>query len=182
MTTPLVVLAVFSIIAGYVNLPGAPWFVRYLEPVFGPAESLLAATAPAENAGGHAGLLVMGASLLVVAAGILLAYWLYLKSPELPRQLAARFRVAYRVLINKYYVDEIYNWLIVRPLHWGSEKVLWRGFDAGAIDGLMVEGTAHATAGVGNVLRRMQSGYVRSYAAWVLLGAVLWLGYVLMFS
>jgi len=182
MTTPLIVLAVFSVIVGYVNLPGTPWFVRYLEPVFGPAESLLTATAPAHAAEGHPGLLVMGASLLVVAVGILLAYWLYLKSPELPRQLAERFRLAYQVLINKYYVDEIYNWLIVRPICWGSDKVLWRAFDAGAIDHLMVEGTANATARVGNILRRMQSGYVRSYAAWVLLGAVLWLAYVLLLT
>jgi len=126
--------------------------------------------------------LVMGMSLLVVAVGILLAYWFYLKKPELPRQLAARFRLAYRVLINKYYVDEIYNWLIVRPIRWGSDKILWRGLDAGAIDGMMVEGTASGAVSVGNVLRRMQSGYVRSYAAWILLGAVLWLGYVLWFS
>jgi NADH-quinone oxidoreductase subunit L len=79
-------------------------------------------------------------------------------------------------------VDEIYNWLIVRPIRWGSENILWRGLDVGAIDGLMVDGTASATASVGQVLRRMQSGYVRSYATWVLLGAVLWLGYVLLIS
>ena len=86
------------------------------------------------------------------------------------------------MLINKYYVDEIYDWLIVRPIRWSSEKILWRGVDSGAIDSLMVDGTAGATASVGQVLRRMQSGYVRSYAAWVLLGAVLWLGYVLWVS
>jgi NADH-quinone oxidoreductase subunit L len=182
MTAPFMVLAVFSVIAGYVNLPGAPWFVRYLEPVFGPAEGLLSSAAPAHSTEGHAGLLVMGMSLLVVAVGILLAYWFYLKTPELPRHLAERFRLAYRVLINKYYVDEIYNWLIVRPIRWGSDKILWRGLDAGAIDGMMVEGTASGAVSVGNVLRRMQSGYVRSYAAWILLGAVLWLGYVLWLS
>ena len=179
MTTPLIALAIFSVIAGYVNLPGSQWFVRYLEPVFGPAETVLASVAPSQSAEGHAGTLVMGMSLLVVAAGILLAYWLYLKRPELPGRLAERFRLAYRVLINKYYVDEIYNWLIVRPIRWGSEKILWRGLDAGAIDSLMVDGTAGGAVGVGKVLRRMQSGYVRSYAAWVLLGAAVWLGYVL---
>ena len=70
----------------------------------------------------------------------------------------------------------------MRPIRWGSEKILWRGLDAGAIDSLMVDGTAGGAVSVGKVLRRMQSGYVRSYAAWVLLGAVLWLGYVLWFS
>jgi NADH-quinone oxidoreductase subunit L len=182
MTAPLMVLAVFSVIAGYVSLPGAPWFVRYLEPVFGPAETILASIAPTQGPEAHGGLLVMGISLLVVAVGILLAYWFYLRKPELPRQLAEQFHLVYRVLINKYYVDEIYDRLIVRPIRWGSDKILWRGLDAGAIDGMMVEGTASGAVSVGNVLRRMQSGYVRSYAAWILLGAVLWLGYVLWFS
>src|SRR2546421_1338990 len=75
-------------------------------------------------------------------------------------------------------VDEFYDWLVVRPVRAGSEKVLWRAVDAGLIDGGLVNGTARATAGVGGILRRMQSGNVRSYAAWVLLGAVLWLGYI----
>ena len=71
-----------------------------------------------------------------------------------------------------------YDWLVVRPMRAGSEKVLWRAVDAGLIDGGLVNGTARATAGAGGILRRMQSGNLRSYAAWVLLGAVLWLGYI----
>jgi NADH-quinone oxidoreductase subunit L len=84
------------------------------------------------------------------------------------------------LLVNKYYVDEVYDWLIVRPLRRGSEVFLWRIVDAAAIDGLLVNGSARATAGAGNLLRRMQSGNLRSYATWVLLGAVLWLGYILL--
>jgi NADH-quinone oxidoreductase subunit L len=60
----------------------------------------------------------------------------------------------------------------------GSEKVLWQAVDAGLIDGVMVNGSAHAARGIGGVLRRIQSGNLRSYAAWVLLGAVVWLGYI----
>jgi len=76
-------------------------------------------------------------------------------------------------------VDEIYDWLIVRPLRSGSEKILWQVIDAGAIDDIGVNGTARATAAAGNILRRIQSGNLRSYAAWVLLGAVLWLGFII---
>ena len=112
--------------------------------------------------------------------GILTAWWFYLKSTEWPERLAERFSVLYDLLVHKYYVDEFYNWLVVRPVRAGSEKVLWHAMDASLIDGGLVNGTARATAGVGGVLRRMQSGNLRSYAAWVLLGAVLWLGYLLL--
>lgn len=122
----------------------------------------------------------MGISVLVAAAGILLACWFYWKSTGLPASLAERFDGVYRVLVNKYYVDEIYHWLVVRPVTRGSETMLWRMTDSGAIDGLMVNGSAALTTGTGGILRRMQSGNLRSYAAWILLGAVLWLGYVLL--
>ncbi len=68
---------------------------------------------------------------------------------------------------------------MVRPVHVGSEKILWRSIDLGAIDGVMVNGTAAAAAGVGGLLRRIQSGNLRSYAVWILLGAAAWLGYFL---
>jgi len=69
--------------------------------------------------------------------------------------------------------------LVVRPLRVGSEKILWRRVDEEAIDGVMVNGTGETVAGVGSLLRRVQSGNIRSYASWVLLGATLWLVYVL---
>jgi NADH-quinone oxidoreductase subunit L len=76
-------------------------------------------------------------------------------------------------------VDEIYNWLVVRPLRVGSEKILWQRVDAEVIDGFGVNGTGRTVAGVGGLLRRIQSGNIRSYATWVLLGATVWLAYVL---
>lgn len=183
MTVPLVVLAFFAIVAGYVSWPralgGHEWFRHYLEPVFGSSESLLREAAARQTHEVN-GLAVIGASVVVALSGILLAYFFYLKSPQWPARLAERFSGSYRVLVNKYYVDEFYNWLVVRPIQFGSEKILWRVIDAGAIDNLLVDGTAQATAGAGGVLRRIQSGNLRSYAAWVLLGAVLWLGYTLL--
>ena len=184
MTVPLVVLAFFSVVAGYVSLPkawgGGEWFHYYLQPVFASSEALLSAIAVHPASPHEGGLAVMGMSLAVAGAGILLAYLCYLKFTKLPDGLAERFSGLYRVLVRKYYVDEFYNWLVVRPISHGSERFLWKVVDARAIDALMVNGSAELTAGAGGLLRRIQSGNLRSYAAWILLGAVLWLGYVLL--
>ncbi len=184
ITIPLVVLAFFSIVAGYVSWPkalgGRERFDEYLKPVLGSPESLLNPSSATAALHHIPGLRLMGVSLVAPIIGFLLAYWFYLKSPSLPDRLGRRFSGAYRVLINKYYVDEFYNWLVVRPIRIGSEKFLWRSIDSIAIDDLMVGGTASAAVRAGGVLRRMQSGNLRSYAAWVLLGAVLWLAYVLL--
>jgi NADH-quinone oxidoreductase subunit L len=182
MTVPLLVLALFSIVVGDVSWPkafgGSEAFDRYLEPVFKPSEDFLQASAPHAAHWLGSGSLMMFA-LLFAAVGILVAYWFYLKSTRVPGRMAERFSRLYDILIHKYYVDEFYNWLVVRPLRVGSETILWRRVDAGAIDSAMVNGTGETVAGVGNLLRRIQSGNIRSYASWVLLGATLWLGYVL---
>ena len=184
MTRPLVVLAFFSVLAGYLSWPkafgGSEWFDQYLEPVFGRSMELLSAANmhPAERGFSHLG--SMELSVGAAGAGIVIAIWFYLRTTEIPSQFAARFDGIYRMLVRKYYVDELYDWLIVNPLKRISEAFLWRSTDAAAIDGIMVNGSAHTALGIGGVLRRMQSGNLRSYATWVLLGAVLWLGYVLM--
>ena len=183
MTWPLIALAIFSLLAGYVSWPkplgGSERFDRYLDPVFRSSEALLRSGGAASAARESTGLVLMAFSLAAAVIGILLAYWFYLASPKLPDRLAERFSAMYRMLVHKYYVDELYDWLVVHPIRVGSEKLLWRGVDDGAIDGVMVNGTAHATADAGTILRRMQSGNIRSYAAWVLLGAVAWLAYIL---
>jgi NADH-quinone oxidoreductase subunit L len=182
MTIPLMVLAFFSVVAGWVSWPkawnGTEAFDRYLEPVFGPATEALRSGSP-EHVGSLSPGALMGFSILAAAIGIGVALWWYLKSTEIPEQLAERYAEAYKVLTNKYYVDEFYNWLIVRPLRVVSEKFLWKVVDTGAIDNVLVNGTGEGTAGVGNLLRRIQSGNISSYATWVLLGAVLWLLYIL---
>jgi NADH-quinone oxidoreductase subunit L len=184
MTVPLVILAFFSVVAGYVSLPkalgGGEWFHHYLQPVFASSEAVLSSIAVRPTPPQAGGLAVMGMSLAVAGAGILLAYLCYLKFTKLPDGLAEHYSGLYRVLVNKYYVDEFYNWLVVRPISRGSERILWRVMDVAAIDELMVNGSAELTAGAGSLLRRIQSGNLRSYAAWVLLGAVLWLGYALL--
>jgi NADH-quinone oxidoreductase subunit L len=181
MTGPLMVLAFFSVVAGWVSWPkawgGSEGFDRYLDPVFSPATEALRSISP-EHVGELSAGALMGFSVLAAFVGIGVASWWYLKSTEIPDQLAERFAEMYRILTHKYYVDEFYNWLIVRPLRVVSEKFLWRVVDAGAIDNVLVNGAGESTAGIGNVLRRIQSGNISSYATWVLLGAVLWLLYI----
>ena len=181
MTIPLMVLAFFSVIAGWVSWPkawhGSEAFDRYLDPVFGQATEALRNVSPVHVGDLGPGAL-MGFSILAAAIGIGVALWWYLKSTDIPEQLAERYADLYRILVHKYYVDEFYNWLIVRPLCIVSDKFLWRVVDEGAIDKVMVNGTAEGTANVGNVLRRIQSGNIPSYATWVLLGAVLWFLYI----
>jgi len=182
MTIPLMVLAFFSVVAGWVSWPkawqGSEAFDRYLDPVFGKATEALHNVSP-EHVGNLSPGALMGFSILAAAIGIGIALWWYLKSTEIPDQLAERYAEVYTILTHKYYVDELYNWLIVRPLCIVSDKFLWRVVDAGAIDNGLVNGAGEETARVGDVLRRIQSGNIPSYATWVLLGAVLWMLYVL---
>ncbi len=183
MTGPLIVLAILSVIGGYVSIPsalgGSERFDGYLAPVFFSSEHFLRTTAAHAPSGGWSGLTLMGFSLAFALGGVFAAYWLYLKSPELPARIAERFAAPYRLLVNKYYVDQFYNWLIVRPIRVCSESFLWKRVDAGAIDGGMVEGSGAVTVALGGILRRIYSGNLRSYATWVLLGAVMWIGYIL---
>jgi NADH-quinone oxidoreductase subunit L len=123
--------------------------------------------------------LLMLVSVGVAVAGIVVATFFWLRS----RTAAARFAVSvaplYTLLLNKYYVDELYNAAIVQPIKLGSTYVLWRGADAGIIDGL-VNGVGHAVRGSSGALRRLQTGSVRAYATSLFIGVVLILGWYLM--
>jgi NADH-quinone oxidoreductase subunit L len=103
--------------------------------------------------------------------GLLVAWYFYIKRPDIPKKMAKSAHAIYLLLLNKYYVDEIYAALIVRPLLWISTHVLWHVVDEGAIDGV-VNGTATVARASGAEVRKLQSGNTRSYAAWVILGAV----------
>ncbi len=153
MTLPLAALAVLSLAGGFLPVPG------WLEPLFG---------APAE----HHNQALVAVSVSFGLAGIFLAWLFYVARPALPDALAKRFSGLYRTVLNKYYVDEIYDATIVKPVVEGSRSVLWQGIDVEVIDA-SVNGIGARARGIGGVLRRMQSGYIRSYAAWVLLGAVI---------
>jgi NADH-quinone oxidoreductase subunit L len=131
----------------------------------------VAADAGAESA-------LMLAASLVALAGIGLATFFFLKRRDAADEVAARFSGVYRVLLNKYYVDDIYDAAIVQPIRIISEDGLWRGLDVRVIDGA-VNGAGALVVDAAQRLRRLQTGSVRVYAASLFLGVVTVLGYYL---
>jgi NADH-quinone oxidoreductase subunit L len=174
MTVPLIILAFFSVVAGYLGLPvvlgeRANLFSRFLEPVIHPAHE-------AHLSVGAEWLLIL-ASVAAALSGIYIAYVFYLKSPRTPHRVVARIPAVYRLLSNKYYVDEIYNAAFVKPMVNGSQA-LYDNFDLKVIDGT-INGTAAATGFAGKALSLIQSGLAKDYALVILLGVVIFLGYLL---
>lgn len=173
MIVPLVVLAVLSVVGGWLAAPklwgGADLLERFLTPVLEAPAWLVGFTGEELHA---LELRLSGAAVLAAALGFLAAWWLYLRQPEKPAMLAVRYAAPYQLLLNKYYVDELYAAAVVRPLLWFSERVLWKKVDIAVIDGA-ANGAAQTTRRLGEQLRRMQSGNARSYAAWVILGAAI---------
>jgi NADH-quinone oxidoreductase subunit L len=177
MTVPLIFLAIFSTIGGWVAAPhlvgGTDYFEKFLHPVFTAyaptgAETALEAAEPAGMMLLHA---LIGWPVLIALAGLLLAWWFYIKNPQMPKKLAESLRAPYGLVLHKYYVDELYNAAIIRPLLWISTNVLWHGLDETVIDGT-VNGVARVARESGSELREIQSGNARSYATWVVIGAV----------
>jgi len=168
MLGPLVILAVLSVVGGWVGIPhalaGHNYFERFLAPVFG------AATEGAHAADVGMERMLTGISVVAAFFGFGLAWLLYFKRPELPERIAAQLGGVYQAVLNKYYVDEGYNAAIVRPLIEGSREVLWRGIDVGIIDD-SVNAAARGAQDVSRTVRWMQSGNIRSYAGWVIAGA-----------
>jgi NADH-quinone oxidoreductase subunit L len=154
MWGPLAILAALSLGGGFINIP------KYLEPLFPLAEE---SKLPP---------LASYSLLLVGLVGIALAYLMYVAAPKLPESLANAFRPVYTLIYNKYFIDEAYDSAVVNPVIDGSRSLLWRTIDAGAIDGT-VNGVGKTARAMGNVLRHFQSGYIRSYAGWVVAGAIL---------
>jgi NADH-quinone oxidoreductase subunit L len=122
--------------------------------------------------------LLMALSVLVALAGIGLARAWYTKMPEVPKRVAQRSPTLYRLLLNKYYVDEVYDATVVTPLVKGSESLLWKVVDVGVIDGL-VNGTARAVAAAGRTLRMVQTGVVHNYMLLFIAGVVMILGWLI---
>jgi NADH-quinone oxidoreductase subunit L len=177
MAIALIVLAIGSGVAGYVNLGGS--FERFLEPSFSaPASNVEAAETTQSEDHAALELTMMGLSSIVAAVGIGLAAFLFLTNLTAADRAAARFAGLYRVLVNKYYVDEIYDAAVVRPIRTISERGLWKMLDVRLIDGA-VNGVAAAVQGSSDLLRRVQTGSVRAYAASLFLGVVMVLGYYL---
>jgi NADH-quinone oxidoreductase subunit L len=180
MTVPLIILAFLSIFGGWFAAPklvgGMDYFEKFLAPVFSAdappmAEPTFLIAEPHASPAIELLHALTGWPVIVAVLGLLLAWWFYIKNTDAPKRLAQSLHALYTLLLNKYYVDEIYAALIVRPLLWISTNVLWHVVDEGAIDGT-VNGAAGLARGSGGQLRKLQSGNTRSYAAWVVIGAV----------
>jgi len=196
MALALVVLALGSVLAGYIGIPAALGghnaIGGWLAPSFSARSVTTLATGQVAEAGQEASgtgeaagegergleLSLMVVSSIVAVVGIGLAAFIWLKRREIADRLAATFPGVYRLLLNKYYVDEIYDATIVQPIRIVSQEGLWRGVDVHIIDGA-VNGTASIVDGSSSLLRRLQSGSVRAYAGSLFIGVVLILGYYL---
>ena len=112
----------------------------------------------------------MGTSVLIAVAGISIAFVLYVASPAIPARFTAAFPALHRAVYNKWYVDELYDFLFVNPCK-AFGNFLWKGFDVVVIDGI-VDGVAKVVMGISGVLKNLQSGYVHNYALSMALGVV----------
>ncbi|MGZ3537043.1 MAG: NADH-quinone oxidoreductase subunit L [Thermodesulfobacteriota bacterium] len=187
MTIPLMVLAVLSIIGGYIGVPhvlgGANHIHEFLAPVLGggaePAKAhagisiLSQAWASGGEGGGHGAaleFLMMAISVVIALIGIGIAYVFYVKNPALPKLVAERFKGLYTLVYNKYYVDEIYEVLFIDSLK-NLGRGLWKGFDEFIIDG-SINGTAYLIGLLSGAMRKMQTGLVQSYAFSMIIGGI----------
>ncbi len=174
MTVPLMLLAVGSAVGGLVGIPiieGGHKFKEFLAP------SII------YSAGHHVGhysisfeVGMMAFSMLVAFAGIFVAYRMYIRKPDLPAFLAQKYRVAYELIFNKYYVDEIYDMAVVEPIK-DSSNFLWTGVDDKVVDGA-VNGSAGVVAWLSAHIRKLETGFLQNYALAIVLGVALIVGYL----
>jgi len=208
MAIPLVVLALGSVLAGYVGVPhalggdnrihgflessfhpasgaadahGAPGTVAHEATPAGTAHATAEASTPAVDA--HAAeqteLTLMGVSSVIALLGIGIAAYFFLFNRALADSIARSFAAVHRTLLNKYWIDELYDATIVQPVKWVSDHVLWKVIDVWIIDGT-VNGVGVFVRGSAALIRMTQTGSIRTYAASLVLGVVLVLGYYLM--
>ncbi len=194
MLIPLVILAFLSVTGGWIGVPGSLGgnnrFDKFLGPVFHTSapdiNSSSGEIAPPEKqtegpepkTGPATELTFTGISVAAGLLGLYLAWLLYLRRPQLPQQIARSLGAFYDMVLNKYYVDEFYATVFVKPLIDGSRAILWHGIDQNVIDATVDNG-ADGARDVSDTLRHMQSGNVRSYAGWVAAGAAAVIAYMI---
>jgi NADH-quinone oxidoreductase subunit L len=173
MTGPLVVLAVLAAVGGLLNLPqvlpGAAWLHHWLEPATAAGDFFK----PEVHLGAGTEWLLLGLATAIAAAGILGAWRLLHPESLLPAAGAGAETGLARILYRKWYVDEIYDAVVVRPLVWVSEKFLWKGVDAAVIDGAGVNGSARVARGIGAIGSWLQTGQVGTYVFFFVVGVLL---------
>jgi NADH-quinone oxidoreductase subunit L len=170
MTVPLMILAFLSLTGGWFAFPtlfgGKDYFTDFLSPVFSSGASAGGETLHSLE------LTLSGVAMAAATLGLLVAWRRYSKDAKRGPETGL-----HKLLYNKYYVDEIYQAAIVGPLLWISRNILWKAVDEGTIDGA-VNGIGYGVREIGNGVRHVQSGNTRSYAVWVLVGAVVVFGII----
>jgi NADH-quinone oxidoreductase subunit L len=189
MALALIVLAIGSVAAGWIGVPhalgGHNALHAWLQPVFeAPVRAGAEVAAAAGEAGGEATaesgleLTLMLVSTAIAVAGIFIAWRIWVKRRVIADRFAETYPGLYRLLLNKYYVDELYDAAVVQPIKIASTEGLWRGFDVRLVDGA-VNGVASIVSASAGGLRRLQTGSVRTYAGSLFVGVVVILGYYL---
>ncbi len=176
ITIPLMVLGLLAVVGGYIGIPHVignlvghipNYFGDFLAPVFAPTQELYHISAHG-TAAAEFGL--MGVSVGIALCGIFLAYIMYIKNPALPGKFVASFTGLWRAVFNKWYVDELYDALVVNP----TKKIgtfCWKGFDVRVVDGV-VNGIGKLINVFSNALRYTQTGFAHNYAMTMALGVV----------
>ena len=188
MTIPLMILGFLALVGGYVGIPkilgGNNGFEHFLDPVFEKSFEIRHAAGfvsrVPEQAAHSLELSLMTITFVIVLIGIGFAYLMYLKKPELPKVFAEKIKYVYELVYNKYYVDEIYETLIVNPIAAISDSFLWKFVDVKIIDGI-VNGTGNFFRGSGRVVRKWQTGFVQNYALSFVVGVVILVFYLLFY-
>jgi NADH-quinone oxidoreductase subunit L len=174
MTIPLMFLAVGAVAAGWIGIPpvlgGGAHFAEFLKPVVGHPE--FHGTHAEEFA-------VMGLSTTLAFIGLGLAAFLYLRKTDLPEKIVKAFSGVHKVLYNKYYIDELYSYTIVKPTLWVANKVI-----LAIADGKMIEGVVNGVPGsigwFSEKLRKVQTGMAQHYGIMMAAGAVFIIALVLL--
>ncbi|MGH8797904.1 MAG: NADH-quinone oxidoreductase subunit L, partial [Caldimonas sp.] len=171
---PLVLLAIPSVVIGYPTIGPLLYGAFFSDSI-----SVASGSHPAmtEIAAAYHGPLEMalhafgGPVFWVALAGFVVAWYFYMRRPDIPEALARRFSGLYRLLDNKYYMD----WFNEHVLARGTRLVgtgLWRGGDVGVIDGVVIDGSSRAIGAVAVLSRRLQSGYLYWYALVMIVGVI----------
>ncbi len=197
MLIPLMILAVLSVVGGWIGVPGSLGgnnrFDKFLGPVFHATAPDVNGThtspgelappekqteGPEPKTGPATERIFTGISLVAAFTGLYLAWLLYLRLPQLPQKIARSLNGFYDMVLHKYYVDEFYSTIFVKPLIDGSRTILWHGIDQDVIDAT-VDKSAEEALDVSDSVRHMESGNVRSYASWVAIGAAAVIAYMI---
>jgi NADH-quinone oxidoreductase subunit L len=183
---PLILLAIPSVIAGAIFFEPMLFGDHFKDSIFIADEhkALEGITRAFHGAQGVAliiGSIVHGIQtppFWLALGGIFFAWWCYIKQPDLPGKIAARFAPITRILENKYWADE-FNQAVFANGAVALGKKLWKSVDAGLIDGVIVNGSANLVVSLAGKLRQIQSGYIYHYAFAMIIGLVLLIAYAI---